>query len=48
MQHKNNSVSLYTLYTEQAHILRPHTRTHADLHCSFFAHGSSWDKTNKI
>lgn len=41
---KNYSVSRYTLYTEQEHILRQHT----DFHCSFFAHGLSWDKTNKI
>lgn len=27
-QHKNNSVSLYTLHTEQAHMLRQHTHTH--------------------
>lgn len=38
-QHKNNSVSLYTLHTEQAHMLRQHTHTH--LHCSSYAHGSS-------
>lgn len=27
-QHKNNSVSLYMLHTEQAHMLRQHTHTH--------------------